>query len=184
MTKSIKTPSAAVMVYFNPTKPEYTHLMKQVNKIAGSYSRKSPLSFDDLQSIGLEGAWTAAIRYDEKVKAKFMTFAYTYISGYIKNEVKAGINSQNTDTSLEQRLEAGIDDSVTDLSSALEANVELEDALACLTEREKFVLIKRAEGYTLKEVGKMLAKDGQKSLSHVYVRKLEGQARKILLENS
>lgn len=176
-----KQPSADIMAYFDPKNEKHIFLMKTINKIAGKYAARSPLPFDELQGVGMLAAWEAATRFKKTAKNSFMTYCWTYIEGYMKNEIRGGISRQEKNTSLEERLEMGVDDWSEDLSESLEANVRIKEALACLNEKERFVILERAKGHSLKEVGEMLgARNGGKAVTHVYVLKIERKARKIL----
>lgn len=175
------------MDYFTPGKEEYLYMCKVVSKIAYYYSQRSPIAFEELSSEGKLGAWKAALSFKEKKDAKFPTWMYHYVEGYIKNEVIKNTDKYNITYSLDSMNEdSNYELTSEDLGSESGhdpiESIELEEILNILDPRSKKVLMLDAEGYSLKEIGGMIVPKGQKALSHVAVIQIKRKARETIQE--
>lgn len=112
--------------------------------IAQSFKPRNPLELDEYVQLGRIGLLKAIRNYDSS-KAALTTFAWYYISG----EIKRYLQSEKRFSSKHLCTDA------YDTESTPQLNVE--DYLpSCLTTTEKFIVLKRLEKYSFREIGNLL----------------------------
>ena len=123
--------------------------------IHGVLAKKLPayVGDEDLIQTGRIALWRCAKRYDPD-KGKFSTYAYKAIYHNMLKELSKRKTEVSLNTPVISEEECELQDLIPDLKQTVQADIrfELADFYKTLTDRQKDILKRKADGYTRKEI--------------------------------
>lgn len=140
---------------------------------AMSIARNNSIDYEDLVQIGRIALWKASTKFDESKGYTFSTYASRCINGYLLNEMnKSIINISTTKYTLKERQEivSSIlsihkqfgetkEDTLENIledefyfEDKLITNIDMENLLSILSDKNKAIVIERMNGLTFKQI--------------------------------